>query len=212
MERDSFLFYRSFFDGLKELPDDIRVKAYDMIMNYALNGIEPEEGGVAKAIFAMARPQIDANNKRYAAAVKGGVAKASQSDAKAVPNTCQSDAKAVPNDNVNVNVNENVIKREINKEKSSRFSPPTAEEVREYCRVQELTVDADRFIDFYASKNWYVGKNKMKDWKAACRNWSRSQRESTKPKPNSFHNYTQRPDDLDDLAAQLDRKFAEGMR
>ena len=70
-----------------------------------------------------------------------------------------------------------------------------------------MNVDADRFVDFYESKNWYVGKNKMKDWKAAVRNWARSQRqESTakgteKPR-NRFDNFQQREYDYDALIAR----------
>lgn len=59
-------------------------------------------------------------------------------------------------------------------EKRKRFIPPTQEEVKSYVEAQDLYyVDPQRFIDFYSSKNWFVGKNKMKDWMAAARNWHR---------------------------------------
>lgn len=51
------------------------------------------------------------------------------------------------------------------------FIPPTVEEVREYCTERQNSVDAEAFIDFYESKGWMIGKNKMKDWKAAVRTW-----------------------------------------
>lgn len=54
-----------------------------------------------------------------------------------------------------------------------RFAPPTLEEVKAYCAERGNKVDAGRFIDFYESKGWMVGKNKMKDWKAAVRTWER---------------------------------------
>lgn len=57
---------------------------------------------------------------------------------------------------------------------SKRFIPPTLEEVKAYCRERKNNVDADRFIDYYTSNGWQVGKNKMKDWKAAVRTWERS--------------------------------------
>ncbi len=57
---------------------------------------------------------------------------------------------------------------------NTAFTPPSLENVRVYCQEQGLNVDAERFIDFYESKGWMVGKNKMKNWKAACRNWARS--------------------------------------
>lgn len=55
--------------------------------------------------------------------------------------------------------------------KTSRFTPPTVTEVSEYCRERNNNVDPQRWHDFYESKNWYVGKNKMKNWKAAVRTW-----------------------------------------
>lgn len=59
---------------------------------------------------------------------------------------------------------------------AKRFCPPTLEEVKAYCAEKEYTIDAERFIDFYTSKGWFVGKNKMKDWRAAVRNWSKGSR------------------------------------
>lgn len=57
--------------------------------------------------------------------------------------------------------------------KNIRFVPPTLDEVREYIEKQGYSVDAEKFIDFYQSKGWMVGKNKMKDWKASVRTWSK---------------------------------------
>jgi len=54
-----------------------------------------------------------------------------------------------------------------------RFTAPTASEVREYMDSRNESIDADRFVDFYSSKGWVVGKTKMKDWKAAARGWYR---------------------------------------
>ena len=52
-----------------------------------------------------------------------------------------------------------------------RFSPPTVDAVAEYVREKGYHVNADRFVAFYEQKGWMVGKNRMKDWKAAVRNW-----------------------------------------
>lgn len=57
---------------------------------------------------------------------------------------------------------------------TKRFKPPTVAEVSEYCKELGNGVDANRFVDFYESKGWMVGKNKMKCWKAAMRTWSRN--------------------------------------
>lgn len=54
----------------------------------------------------------------------------------------------------------------------SRFFPPTVDEVSAYCKEKGYSVDAERFVNYYTSNGWMVGKNKMKDWKAAVRNWN----------------------------------------
>ena len=68
------------------------------------------------------------------------------------------------------------------------------ENVTEYCRENDYRyVDANYFVDFYISKNWYVGKNKMKDWKAAVRNWQRQ--ESAKHKLYSQKEETEKQEE-----------------
>lgn len=65
-------------------------------------------------------------------------------------------------------------------EKAKRFIPPSVEEVEQYCIERSNNIDAQSFIDFYESKGWMIGKNKMKDWKAAVRTWERSRKQENK--------------------------------
>ena len=53
------------------------------------------------------------------------------------------------------------------------FKKPTISEVENYCKERKNNVDAEAFWDFYESKDWFVGKSKMKCWKSAVRNWER---------------------------------------
>lgn len=53
------------------------------------------------------------------------------------------------------------------------FVKPTVEDVRAYCQERASPVDAQQFFDFYESKGWMVGKNKMRDWKACVRTWEK---------------------------------------
>jgi hypothetical protein len=62
-----------------------------------------------------------------------------------------------------------------------KFKRPTIEQVREFCTERNNSVDPQAFIDFYDSKGWLIGKNPMKDWKAAVRTWERN---STTRKPS----------------------------
>jgi len=60
------------------------------------------------------------------------------------------------------------------------FKKPTTLEVENYCKERNNNIDAEAFWDFYESKDWFVGKSKMKDWKAAVRNWERGDKKKPK--------------------------------
>jgi len=64
------------------------------------------------------------------------------------------------------------------KEKGKIFSPPSLEQVTEYKNERQSNIDPERFIDFYKSKGWLIGKSKMKDWKASFRNWEKRNAET----------------------------------
>lgn len=59
------------------------------------------------------------------------------------------------------------------KAQTQRFVKPSVGEVRAYCTEKGFKVDAERFVDFYESKGWLVGKSPMKDWKACVRTWNK---------------------------------------
>lgn len=64
------------------------------------------------------------------------------------------------------------------KPKRTVFIKPTREEILAYCRERQSTVSSSAFYDFYESKGWMVGKNHMKDWKAAVRTWEQKDKQS----------------------------------
>ena len=108
--RDSFIFYRSFYEALAELSHQQQTKVVMALCEYALNGKEPDLKGSALAIFKLIRPQVDANNKKYENGKKGGrpvspTEQKKQTITKAKPNHNQTITKPKPNVNVNDNVN-----------------------------------------------------------------------------------------------------------
>lgn len=114
--RDSFVFYRSFYDAIKDLPRDVQGEIYTAIMEYSLYGKETENlKPIAHSVFTLMKPQIDVNNKRFENGKKGGRPKSgnepdgNQEETKEKPSNNQSETKSKPNvnDNVNANVNAN---------------------------------------------------------------------------------------------------------
>ena len=71
---------------------------------------------------------------------------------------------------------------------TKRFIPPTVDEVREYCFERGNSIDPQRFVDYYTSNGWMVGKNKMKDWKAAVRTWEQKDKPQGRPASNKSSN------------------------
>ena len=86
----------------------------------------------------------------------------------------------ISTDNTNINITNTNL---TDSNKKAFFKKPTFDEVNNYCLERNNNIDAEAFIDFYESKNFMIGKNKMKDWKAAVRTWEK--REAKKPKTKS---------------------------
>lgn len=63
--------------------------------------------------------------------------------------------------------------------KASSFVPPTLDEIKSFFNEQHLNGDADQFYCFYSSNGWKVGRNPMKDWRAAARGWSKKEKDFT---------------------------------
>ena len=96
--RESFVFYRSFFEAIKNLDDKKRLKMYDLILNFALNDEEIEtKYEICSQLFTLIKPQLSANNKRYEDGKKGGR-----------PKKIKTGGFSEKKPNVNENVNENV--------------------------------------------------------------------------------------------------------
>ena len=91
-----------------------------------------------------------------------------QTNDKRVTNQRQTNDKPATTDNNVTNNDKNII-------------PPQFDWIKQYCIERKNNVDCNKFFDFYESKNWMVGKNKMKDWQASVRTWEKKEAENTSP-------------------------------
>lgn len=193
-KKNSFVLYTDYRRQFDLLSDAELGQLIRAVMDYVETGQPPDLQAGPQMAFAFISAQIDRDMKKYqevvekrrAAGSAGGKQKASNAKREvAIPANASTCYQAVANlpDNVNDNDNVNDIKKKdtkVSKEKS--FQPPTVENVREYCQEGGYKVDAECFVNFYESKGWMVGKNRMKDWKAAVRNWARNDQ---KPSPKT---------------------------
>lgn len=92
------------------------------------------------------------------------------------PSTVKPNTENQPQLNTNNKILNN--KKEINNNKllftKKSFKKPTVEEVNLYCQERNNGIDAEKFIDYYESNGWKVGKNPMRDWKACIRTWEKN--------------------------------------
>lgn len=105
-------------------------------------------------------------------------------DSNVTPVTKNNESKSIE---IEIDKEIDIEKRNV-KEKRQIFVPPTVEEVSQYCIENKIDVDPDKFFNFYEAKGWYVGKNKMKNWKAAIRTWERNDARRYEPKQPSLYN------------------------
>ena len=224
MTKNSFLMYTDWGDMIEELDEENRSQLLLAIMRYQSDKELPEMDLGARVAFAQIRTQFRKDEEKYsktianrsAAGKLGGRPKKASNSEKQKKQMLfdeskskQTKTKKADNDNVNDNdLKENTLAGV----KEKRFAPPTPENVRGYCREMGYTnVDAERFVDFYASKDWMVGKNRMKDWKAAVRNWARQDQSPVAKKPaakkNAFQNFEDRGTDYDAMLAEQTREW-----
>lgn len=165
MERESFVFYRSFAEQLRKLPAEQYKRIMNSIFDYALDGVVGDMDTIDGIIFGLIKPQLDANNQRYQNGCKG----AEYGKLGGRPKKPQENPKETPNDNDNVNDNENVNDKE--RERDAHPRTLTHEEEKFYqfldwCKV--YASDSLRFTEPLTFDNfWWLyskyGAQKMKE-------------------------------------------------
>ena len=169
---ESFVFYRSFFEAMEGMADGDKLALFDAIARMGLYGEEAVLPLEAKRLFLLILPQLRANRKKRVAGRRGGRPQETGGSARQGTNGSLSDK---PNEK------EKETEKEKEKEKErASISPadagrartmPTLGEIEAYCHERGNRVNARRFYDFYTANGWRVGKNAMRDWKAAVRGW-----------------------------------------
>lgn len=98
-------------------------------------------------------------------------------------------------DNTNINITNTNLTDSNTK---GSFVKPTIIDIKEYCKERKNNVDAETFFDFYESKDWLIGKNKMKDWKACVRTWEKSRNNKNNTNDRTTPHFHQKGKDYGD--------------
>ena len=180
MRKNSFVLYTDCLEQLEVIPDAERGILFLEVLRYARTGVVPNiENPFLKALFLGFKNQIDRDcakydevcKKRAEAGRKGGNQRvANLEQMKANESTCNQnqatsskclnveatsstfEANQADNDNESDNDNDNDIKYKRDNGKTSRFAPPSLQEVEKYINEKGYSVDAEAFVAFYESK------------------------------------------------------------
>ena len=189
MAASSFTFYQSYYEALQYLTDDDCGKMFRAICEFALCDKTPEfDSPILKGYWTLMLPTLERSIKRAEAGRLGGIAGAgvsrnNQEAGKQEANEKQTNSK--PN-SYKEREKESIVlegeEKEMDEEKGKgekkgkesnprRFIPPTVDEVRAYCEARKNGIDAEHFLNYYASRGWKYGNTAIKDWKACVRTW-----------------------------------------
>ena len=200
MNKDSFVFHRDWYDAVMDFDDDVRLEVFDAIFAEAFDFDKRKLSSAASIAMKFIIPQIKRDREKYDAicrrnaenGVKGGRPKKTQKnpnnpvgflETQRNPEKPKKADNDIQDTNVSMSISNNIEREEkdtiVSKKKSSVFVPPSEEEVDAYIKEKGYHFNAENFVSHYASVGWMIGKNKMKDWRAACRTWENRRKQES---------------------------------
>ncbi len=192
MAKKSVVISEQFYKGVQILPPEERGEAYEAYLEYAFYGKEYEGSNIAiRALFASVVDSIDTAAENYDRKLKKleqineerkrrAAERKRNNDTSRIDNVTSrndNDTSRIDNvtnsvtDTVTVSPNGDKEKRDANASPKKKTARPTLEEVQAYANEHGYALDVQHFYDYYESNGWRVGRNPMKDWRAALRNW-----------------------------------------
>lgn len=174
-------------------PDDA-ARVIKATVDYYLYGTVPHDlDGAAAQVFKIMHADIDRNAEKYRQTVERNRKNVQKRWGKCDTTGMRVDTQS------NTNLKPEILNSKQKPQngggmadrppRAARFTPPTVDEVKAYCQERGNSVDPERFVDFYESKGWLVGKSKMRDWHAAVRSWERSDSQQKAQDKNRIRSY-----------------------
>jgi hypothetical protein len=172
-----WLHHRPLFDAL---PDDVAGRVIKAALHYFSTGEVVPMGSLEMVAFSSIKADVDEAHADYLRDVENGRRGGRPRQTEEKPPVTEGRRPRPPvTEREGDGDGEGDTEEKGNRDKPPtrhRFTPPTVGEVKQYCRDNGYRLDPERFVDHYESNGWMVGRNKMKDWKAAVRSWSRKER------------------------------------
>ena len=206
LKKKSFILHVDSLDVLSDLSDEQAGKLFKAMLAFH-KGEEIELDPLTKMAFSFFKNQFIRDNEKYVktcearaqAGSKGG--KQKQQNIASASNSYQKVAKVAENDS------DNEKDSDSKKDKPKRFAPPSLKDVLDYMteRGYPYHKEAESFIDYYSSNGWKVGKNAMKDWKAASRNWTKklTKKQVVQPQQQQYDHEAARQREIEEIRKGL---------
>jgi hypothetical protein len=186
MKIESIVIHTDINDKLQWLSDEEAGKLFKAIVAYAENGtiLSPEDDRALGLVFLFVKDQIDRDYAKYLErretnrenGRKGGRPKKTDGLSEKPTETdglSEKPTESLPIPTPIIIPNTSPINNPIeDKGKTKRFAKPSPQEIKDYIEEKNLNVNPDQFYDYYESNGWMIGRNHMKDWKAAVRQWN----------------------------------------
>lgn len=190
MSMTGFICHDDYLSKTAKLTDEEVGRLFRALMEYHMTGEEKTLEGRESIAFDFIREDIDRTEESY----KAKCEKNRNNRLSAIDNERQrsSTVDNVPCQKEKEILNNNT-KEKVKEKENRRFTPPTVDDVAEYCKERGNKINPQRFVDFYTTKGWKVGNQTMKDWKACVRTWEQRDTGQGNVKPIlQAQSYTQR--------------------
>ena len=183
------VFYTDWLDTAEQFPNvEEQLQFLKGILHFGLRDVSASPGDplAYRLGFNTCKGSVETNNKKRKGGALGGAPEGNANRRKVESNQPKVESnQPTINVNVNDNVNGNVNVKGV--KKAVAFTAPTLEQVQAYVKEKGYAMDAVRFHAYYTANGWKVGRNPMKNWKAAVVNWAQKDKPAARPTYDQMH-------------------------
>jgi hypothetical protein len=165
--------FTDFLEVAEGLSDGALARLFRAMLRYALDGTEPQMKSSERALWTVARQNIDRETAAYESKVKH-LQRGRSSVSKTTRSVSEEDKdKEKEKDKDKDKDNDSLSSTEPRLTAEEREKKPSLEEVMSFSQEAGLNVDVQYFYNYYEANGWYIGKRPIRDWKAALKAWAR---------------------------------------
>lgn len=185
MSKEYFKVFHSYLKSIEPLNDAERGRLFTAMLEYSITGVEPKLGGNERFIFPTMKANLDREIESYRNTVeanrengKKGGRPSKPKESEKTHSVFEKPKESEKSQDKDKDKDKDIYPPKSPQGETTKFHPPSVEEVRAYCQERKNGIDPQSFVDHYSARGWkYNGNVSMKDWKAAVRTWEKNRRE-----------------------------------